>query len=472
MNTKTREKRKPNKIEAFSTLIFLIVTILLFSIKGGASVGTPLALSIAYTAFIAYRCGYTWDDIKTAMGDKVHSIIDIFFILLGVGFLIATWMFSGTVPTMISYMIRVVSPKFVVVLTFILCGILSMIIGTGWGTAGTLGIVMIGLGQTLGANLPAMAAAVAGGSHIGQVLSPMADMVNLTAGLAKKDPFETVKRSAYIMAPAIVAAIVVYTIIGFSFSSSTATDEQINAVINSISSIFNVNIIALIPFVLLLVLAAMKKPIVPVLFASGLSAILIGVILNHFSLSAGINIAHAGFTLKAVGIDAAALDPIVVSLVQRGGMSSFASVFVTLFLAMGYAGVMIMLGALEVIVNTLFGKAKNPVALSISTVLIGMISAASTSNSYLTLLMPVELMGPKYEEQGWDISNAACVSGSVGALFMLLLPWTTTAIYFAGVTGVPTIQALPYQVFVYGCPIFAVLTSILKFGWTKKSDEA
>ncbi|MCB7067031.1 hypothetical protein LI031_24525 [Enterocloster citroniae] len=465
--TNMKKKRQTTVPEAFASLLFLILAVMIGSIWGGTGVGTPLALSIGFVSIIAGKCGYGWNDIKEAMCEKVTSILDIFFILLGVGFLIATWMFSGTVPTLISYMIRIISAKYVIVLTFILCAILSLIIGTAWGTAGTIGIVMIGLGMTLGVNMPAMAAAVAGGAHVGQILSPMADMVNLTAALGKKDPIETAKRSAYFVIPAMITTIIIYLAIGFFSNQQTASMEEITIIVDSISSIFNVCIWALIPLFILLILSILRKPILPTLFISGLSAIAIGTIINGFPLMAGISVAHEGFTLAKMGVDTSAVNPIVLSLVERGGMSSFGSVFITLFLALGYAGIMVKIGALEVIVRTLFGHANHPITLSISTCLIGIITAAGTSNSYLTLLMPVELLGSKYEKNGWNLLNAACISGSVGALIMLLIPWSTTAIYFAGVTGVPTMSALPYNVFIYGCPIFAVLTSVIRLGWSK-----
>lgn len=467
----TKVKRKPNKIEAFSSLLFLIIVVLIGNFFGGIGIGAPLALSIGYVSIIAWRCGYSWDDIKDAMSEKVTSILDIFFILLGVGFLVAAWMFSGTIPTLITYMVKVINPDYVIVLTFILCAILSMIIGTGWGTAGTLGVVMIGLGLTLGVNMPALAAAVGCGSHVGQILSPMADMVNLTAVLGKKQPMDMAKRSAYFVIPTVIISIIVCLIVGFTSHASNTSLDEIDVIVSSMKEVFHISIFSLLPFVFLLILAVMKKPILPVLFSSGLIALVVGVFVNGFSLADGLMVVHEGFSLSTLGIDSSTVNPIVVTLVERGGMLSFASVFVTLFLALGYAGIMVKIGSLDVIVTTLFGKIKNTVGLAVSTCLVGIITAASTSNSYLTLLLPVELLGEKYEQNGWDISNAAAVSGSVGTIIMMVIPWTTTGLYISEVTGVPILKFAPYAILSYGCCIIAVITSFIKFGWEKKRTE-
>lgn len=69
--------------------------------------------------------------------------------------------------------------------TFILCSVMSMITGTSWGTIGTIGITMSGVGLGLGMNPAVMAGVIVGGAWFGDKISPMSDSTNLCAAVTK-----------------------------------------------------------------------------------------------------------------------------------------------------------------------------------------------------------------------------------------------------------------------------------------------
>jgi len=58
----------------------------------------------------------------------------------------------------------VISPEWIYIFSFLLCIIFSLLTGTSWGSAGTIGIVMIGISQVYGADLAITAGAIVGGS--------------------------------------------------------------------------------------------------------------------------------------------------------------------------------------------------------------------------------------------------------------------------------------------------------------------
>ena len=67
-----------------------------------------------------------------------------------IGSLIGTWILSGTVPAMIYYGLKILSPSIFLVATMIISSIVSLATGSSWTTAGTVGIALIGVGQGLG----------------------------------------------------------------------------------------------------------------------------------------------------------------------------------------------------------------------------------------------------------------------------------------------------------------------------------
>jgi Na+:H+ antiporter, NhaC family len=57
-----------------------------------------------------------------------------------VGALIGTWNMSGTIPTLAYYGIKLLQPRFFYLATALICGMLSLGIGSSWTTAGTMGV--------------------------------------------------------------------------------------------------------------------------------------------------------------------------------------------------------------------------------------------------------------------------------------------------------------------------------------------
>lgn len=93
-----------NKKKTLSLGLALIpvISMLLLLIIGYGIMGLriePLLLcSAAVAAGIAWWQGYCWEDIINSVVDKLAKAMPVIMILICVGGLIGTWMFSGTIP--------------------------------------------------------------------------------------------------------------------------------------------------------------------------------------------------------------------------------------------------------------------------------------------------------------------------------------------------------------------------------------
>ena len=65
--------------------------------------------------------------------------------------------------------------------------------GTSWGTVGTSGIAMMGIGSALGIPAPITAGAVLSGAYFGDKLSPLSDSCVLSAAMADIDVIDHVR---------------------------------------------------------------------------------------------------------------------------------------------------------------------------------------------------------------------------------------------------------------------------------------
>ena len=398
--------------------------------------------------------------------EREKGVVEVFLIILLIGAFVASMIFSGTIPTIIYYLIKIINPTLMVVLSFLITAIVSVIIGTSWGTAGTVGVIMLAIAQSMGVPLPLVAGAVASGSHVGQLCSPMADTSNVAAGFADVDTMTMIKRMAYYTVPTIILAIVAYTVLGFANGSSAADLSQVDVIRQEISSVFNTNVLVILPMVFVFALTFMKKPILMTLGLASLIGIVFGMIFNGFSFGAGLDAIYNGFTLAGTaGIAEDGYSSIFLNLCNRGGAMSMINAALIVIVASMYGTVLMEIKALDVIADTIFAKVKSRVLLNASAVVLAGLIVGLTSSSFLAGMMPKDLFLKKFEDEGMDSMDLVSTAVSASTQYLTCIPWCDTAIFLAAISGVSTIAALPYNFFGWGCSVMAIILSVVGIGF-------
>ena len=102
--------------------MLLALTIALFGIDAtNGPLQVALLLSAAFASLIAFKNGYTVARWRDAAVGGVTSAMGAIFILLAVGALIGTWNMAGTIPTVVDYGIRLLSPTWFYVAAAVVC---------------------------------------------------------------------------------------------------------------------------------------------------------------------------------------------------------------------------------------------------------------------------------------------------------------------------------------------------------------
>ena len=122
-------------------------------------------------AVMAWGFGISYDEIQKSIKDTISSMIVAMLILLAVGTLVATWMAAGTVPVMIYYGMKIITPGLFLPIVCLLCTFMSVCAGTSWGTLATVGVACMGVAQGLGIPEAAAAGAVVVGAF-SEIKSP------------------------------------------------------------------------------------------------------------------------------------------------------------------------------------------------------------------------------------------------------------------------------------------------------------
>jgi NhaC family Na+:H+ antiporter len=179
-----RRQRDPHIWEALLSLVSLVAGISISIVVYGADPHIPMLLGVLVAAVMAWKAGFEWEVVQAGMLKGISNSLQAIVILSIIGILIGVWILSGVVPTLLYYGLKILHPKIFLPATVLICSVCSLATGTSWGTAGTIGVALIGIGSGLGFPLPVVAGAVLSGAYFGDKMSPLSDTTNLAPAMA------------------------------------------------------------------------------------------------------------------------------------------------------------------------------------------------------------------------------------------------------------------------------------------------
>ncbi len=208
------KKTEMNVWWALLPIVTMIVVMIFTIVKLEQEPHIPLMIGTAIAAIVAWKHGYTWNEIQEMMFKGIRLALPAVIIIMLVGLTIGAWIGGGIIATMIYYGLKIINPAFFLVTITIICLIVATVTGTSWGTMGTVGVAGMGIGMSMGIPAPMIAGAVISGSYFGDKMSPLSDTTNLAAGLTNTDLFDHIKNMFYTTIPGLIIALIVYAILG------------------------------------------------------------------------------------------------------------------------------------------------------------------------------------------------------------------------------------------------------------------
>ena len=134
--TKTVKTRK-TPTPAFAVISFLvIVAVLVALINLGVDTTMSVFIAALIAVVIALLLDIPWADVERTLLRVVSDCIPTFLIVIMVGMLVGIWMAGGTVPALMYYGMKLISPKILVPLAFVLSGLTAEFTGTSFGPGG------------------------------------------------------------------------------------------------------------------------------------------------------------------------------------------------------------------------------------------------------------------------------------------------------------------------------------------------
>ncbi len=461
------ESERP--LPAFGYSVFTLLLIVAILVGGtivfGASIQMMMFASLIAAIPLAMRIGYSFEEVEGFAADNVMKVFRVILILFAVGTLIAAWLLSGTIATLTYAGLSIINAPFFLLTALVLCIVASLATGTSFGTVGTLGIAMMGIGAGLGMPPGLTAAAVISGALFGDKMSPLSDSTNLAPAVSGADIIAHIKRMMWTTIPAILITAVLFTLIGLNYGQGTVDAGSIETTTSALNDTFKLGWIPLIPVIVVLTLLVLQKPAFPSIFLGALTGAVVAVVYQGAPVSDAISVMFEGYE-SGVGVES------VDELLSGGGIVAMAELVALVIFAVGLAGILMNSGILSSLLRPLLPILSTERRVVVGTIPITYIALMVGTVHSLALVLAGTIMSPLYRKFRLEPQNLSRTLEDCATTGAAIVPWCSTAIFFSATLGVSTLAYAPFTFFSFLCPILALIYGLTGFTITKYEDDA
>jgi NhaC family Na+:H+ antiporter len=462
-----KSPKGPRKTSFGIALIPLIAMALLLGVGYGIYKIRPQVLLVGaafITGCLGFFLRFSWHEMERGIVDSIHKAMPAILIMLCVGILIGSWIACGTIPMVIYYGLKLISPKFFLVTACLVCSITSLATGTSWGTIGTLGVAFMGIAMGLGIPLGPAAGAIVAGAYFGDKMSPFSDVTNLAPVAAGSNLFDHIKHMLWSATPAWLIGLFIYFLIGLRYESKKVASETMKLITHTLKENFDFNLFLLLPMAVVFYFAFTKKPTIPGMLISSFLAGILALIFQKASVTEVATAMNTGYHAQT-GIEE------VDRLISRGGMMSMMETQLVAFTAFSFGGIMQRTGLLSIILDRVMKFANKVWSIVLTTISSSIVTAMVTGSSYLSMIIPGELLAPVYKKKGLAAKNLSRIIEESGAIIVPLIPWSMAGVYITGTIGVSTFSYLPWAIMNYVAVVILAVYGFTKFTMAPKIRE-
>lgn len=446
----------PSLIEAIILTIMIILTIAFSIIYLGAVPHVPLVISLLILVIYGLFKKVPYKRLEEGIIEGAKSGMAAVFLFFFIGILIATWMFSGTIPTLIYGGFSLVTPNFYFAVVFVVTAIIGIFVGSSLTTVGTVGLAFVGISEALDVSQAMTVGAIVSGAFFGDKTSPLSDTTNMASSLLEVDLFDHIRNMMWTTVPAFLVALVLYGIL--SPDLTTANFSQIDDFKQGLADTGLVRWYnGVIPLVILLIFSMMRTPALLALAAGSVGAIFVSLLNGVAPTRDLLNILFFGFTSTS-GIEA------IDELLSRGGMESMFFTIGIVLLALSMGGLLFTLGIIPRLLESIEHLLQSVRSVILSSVFLALGINIVIGEQYLSILLTGESFRSQYQKVGLTNINLARVSEDAGTVVNPLVPWSVCGVFITSVLGVSTLAYVPFAFFCLLSPILTIF-----FGFTGRT---
>ena len=402
------------------------------------------ALIVGYIIFVIYGL-IKGHDIKVLMKKSFEGVLtvkNILLVFILIGMITALWRASGTIAFIVYMGSKLISPSILILLTFLLCSILSFLIGTSLGTAATMGVICVSIGKAMGINPYYLGGAVLSGIYFGDRCSPMSTSALLITELTKTNLYTNIKLMLKTSIIPFVTTCLFYLFLGLKSSTSPVSIDATNIFKEN----YNLNIVVIVPAILIIILSLFKVNVKKTMLVSIVISFIIAMFFQKESVTSLINYCVYGFHHSNEKLN---------SMMKGGGILSMLNVGLIVAISSSYSGIFKetkMLILMKKYLKEFSKKTSNYFVIFLSSI----ISGAIACNQSLGIILTYELC-----EELEDKQNMAIILENTIVLLVGLIPWNIAMAVPLKTIDIGLMSGL-FAFYLYFLPFWNLFLGIIK----------
>lgn len=416
--------------------------------------------SALMAGIIAIKNGVRGKQILTMVIAGIRECQTVFMVIILIGMLIALWMASGIVPTMIYYGFNYIHQINYLLACFISAAVISLIMGTALGTVSTIGMVLLGMGRGLMIPSHILLGAIISGAFIADKISPMGSLVNLTLKTIDIRFKDVAKSMLITLIPTVVVSIIFFYSLGKQYN--VGIDLHVLRIYQEgIASNFYITPILMILPVFVIILAMTGVKIIPNMVFGSIAGIGFSMLLQRIETIEMIKVIYFGFKANT-GM------PELDQILKGGGILPMFEVILIVLGAVSLNSILEGTGMIRPMVDQLMTSTKTRGTLIFKTGILSSLLTIITCDQTVGILLPGRFLKSKYDELNVKREVLARTIADTGTTIAPLIPWNINAIIAAAITGVAAVKYAPYTVLCYISPIVTFIIGYLGTLFDKK----
>lgn len=393
-------------------ILALILTAILFITSVFKHIDTLVPLVIVLFIFICLS-------VKKGVPLKITLLnayngskksIGVLQVFILIGAIVSIWMMSGTVPSIVYYGIKLISPNLFIISAFILTSIVSLLIGTSFGTSATIGISLMVMARAGGANLYIVAGAILSGALLGDRNSPMSSSANLIASITKTNIYDNMKNMVKTSIIPIVLTCIIYGVLSYIYPVNYTN----SSIVGELNTYFNINIIVLLPALIIIVLSLFKVEVKISMILSIITASIIAFTIQHQSVIEILKTIFFGFELSH--------DNPLYAVIKGGGVLSMLKLSLIVFMSSALIGLFEGANMLS-FTDEILNKVKTPTSAFLATIIASIVSSIVGCTQVLAVMLTHITMDKTYKRLNFNNNTLALDLENTAIVIAPLVPW-------------------------------------------------
>ena len=431
---------KTNKDVLIASAVF--ISVMMTCALTGISLVLPLIAGFFCYSAVALKMGFGVKAVAKMAGKGFQESMLVVITLLLIGMISAAWSVSGTIAMFVHYGIALITPNMFLLIAFLLCCVFAYAMGSCFGVAGTIGIILVTIAKAGDVSIVMTAGAVLSGGYFGDRFSPVSSSANLTAFITNTEVYENMKKMARTMIVPMMITIGLYAVLSVRNPLGSVDPEIDRLMVEN----FRFTPLLLVPVLVMIVLPLFKVKVRVVAIISTVIAVILAVTVQGAQIPDLLRALVLGYSPESEALAA---------IFAGGGVVSMAKVSAMIAISCAYSEIIKQTHMFRDVVRLAaagcekFGRAE-------MTLLTGTLFSGMFCSQSVAILMNGMILKSAYrrkggmEEMAIDIENTTVLSATWA-------PWSSACMAAFSVLGTGS-AALAFSFFVYVLPIYYILS--------------